>query len=215
ATGLALWELASRGGANPVGGLADYAQRWEFNAALYPALVAALDAGEIPETAKGLFLELKARLNHPAWTERLFGVFYAGFFARAALAIVLAAALFAIAWRVRDTETAVFASIAALLLCSPTLHPWYLLWVLPFAARNREPAFLYLSSAAVLSYALLDPVAWLPAPAVYTLEYGPFAVLAAGSVLRRSPLSRREPSTKGKPPPEGNDGRRPAVRGRG
>jgi alpha-1,6-mannosyltransferase len=184
ATGLALWALASRGGASPVGGLADYAQRWEFNSLAYPALVAALDAGGVPEAAKAWFLEVKARLGHPAWTRPLFPLFYAGFFARAALLFVLAAALLAVAWRVRDSETAAFASLAALLLCSPTLHPWYLLWVLPFAARAREPAFLYLSSAVALSYALLYPVAWLPAPAVYGLEYGPFAVLAARSLRR-------------------------------
>ena len=53
----------------------------------------------------------------------------------------------------------------------------YLLWILPFAARARNPAFLYLCSAVVLSYALLYPVAGLPRSAVYALEYVPFAAL--------------------------------------
>ena len=106
-----------------------------------------------------------------------FAFFYAGFFARAALALVAAAALVTIAWRIRDVETAVFASLATLLLVSPTLHPWYLLWILPFAARARNAAFLYLCSAVVLSYALLYPVPGLPRSAVYALEYVPFAAI--------------------------------------
>src|SRR5262249_38580381 len=135
----------------------------------------------------------KARLGHPAWTQSLFPFFYAGFFARVLLAIALVAALLVVGARVRNTETAVFASLALLLLCSPTLYPWYLLWVLPFAARRREPGFLYLASVAPLSYALLYRMRWLPAPAVYTIEYAPFVVL----VLVGRRLTRNlEPGTR-------------------
>ena len=95
--------------------------------------------------AKDSFLDLKARWGHPAWTQGVFPYFYSAFFARVLLALLLAAALLVIALRVRGLEAGVFASLAALLLLSPTLHPWYLLWVLPFAASRREPAFLYLS----------------------------------------------------------------------
>ncbi len=84
-----------------------------------------------------------------------------------------------------DTERAVYASLAVLLLASPTLHPWYLLWVLPFAARRRDPAFLYLSFAVALSYALVHPVAWLPRALVYAFEYVPFALLLARSYRAR------------------------------
>lgn len=177
AAGVPVVLAATRGGVTPAGGLSDYATRWEFNAVLYPALVNVLEWAEVPARAKDAFLSWKESLGHPAWTESVFPFFYLGFFARALLAVLLAAALIWIARRVRDTEAAVFASLAALLLASPTLHPWYLLWVLPFAARRRDPAFLYLSFAVPLAYALLYPVSWLPAPAVYTLEYGPFAAL--------------------------------------
>ncbi len=186
AVGVALWALASRGGVSPVGGLPQYAEKWEFNAPVYSGLVALMDAGTVPAAAKDLFMDLKARMGHPAWTQGLFPFFYSGFLARAILGILLAAALLVIAWKVRDTEAAVFASLAALLLCSPTLHPWYLLWILPFAARKREPAFLYLSFTAPVSYALLYPVSWLPPAAVYALEFVPFALLA---FLRHRPLA--------------------------
>jgi hypothetical protein len=121
--------------------------------------------------------------------QRVFPYFYTAFFARVMLAIVLALALVLIATRVRDDlELAVFASLAALLLFSPTLHPWYLLWVLPFAARRGEPAFLYLATIAPLAYGLLYPLAgWSPV-SIRVVEYGPFAVLLGVGLWRhRSP----------------------------
>ena len=113
-----------------------------------------------------------------------FAWFYDGFFARAALALAAAVALAAIAWRVRDTEKAVFASLATVLIVSPTLHPWYLLWILPFAARAKHAAFLYLSFAVVLSYGLLRPIPGLSRAAIYVLEYVPFAALFCIPLVR-------------------------------
>jgi hypothetical protein len=182
ATGAALWVAASRDGVSPWGGLSDYATRWEFNSVAYPALERLFAETAIPDHAKTVFSNWAGR---PAWMQPAFAFFYAGFFARAALALLGVAALAAIAWRVRDTETAVFASLGALLLVSPTLHPWYVLWLLPFAARARNAAFLYLSFAVVASYALLYPTPGLPRVAVYAIEYVPFAVLLALPVLRR------------------------------
>lgn len=185
ATAALLWSAASRGGVSPWGGLSDYATRWDFNSLAYPALRGLFGRLDLATHAKDAFLGLKAWLGHPAWSQSLFPYFYDGFLARAALFILLVAALVAIGWRVRDTESAMFASLAALLLASPTLHPWYLLWVLPFAARRREPAFLYLSFAVPLSYALLYPVPWLAPSLVYILEYVPFALLLAMTWRRR------------------------------
>jgi hypothetical protein len=183
-TGAALWVAASRGGVTPWGGLSDYAQRWEFNSVAYPALETFFARTAIPERAKAAFSDWDGRQG---WMQPAFAYFYDGFFARAALALAAAAALAAIAWRVRDPEKAVFASLAILLLVSPTLHPWYLLWILPFAARARQAAFLYLSFAVVLSYALVgpNPLPGLSRTAIYVLEYVPFAALLALPILRR------------------------------
>jgi hypothetical protein len=188
ATGTAIWLVATRGGPSPASGLLVYASRWEFNSVLYPAAAALFAEGDAPARAKTVYIDLKEHLGNPSWMQRLFPFFYADFFARMALAAVLAAVLLVIAWHARDDEGAVFASLAALLLASPTLHPWYLLWILPFAARRREPAFLYLSFAAPLAYALLYPVGWLPWRLVYTLEYAPFAALVGMNWIRRRPL---------------------------
>jgi hypothetical protein len=116
--------------------------------------------------------------------QNVFPYFYTAFFARALLGILLAAALLVIAAIVKELELAVFASLAALLLASPTLHPWYLLWVLPFAAKRREPAFFYLSTAAPLAYGLLYPLAgWTPV-AISFVEYAPFALLLGRTLSR-------------------------------
>jgi len=96
--------------------------------------------------------------------------------------VVLAALLVLIAWRVRGLEESVFASLAVMLLLSPTLHPWYLLWVLPFAAKGREPAFLYLSFCVPLSYALLYPIGSVRPPLILAFEYVPFGILLGRSL---------------------------------
>ena len=121
--------------------------------------------------------------------QRVFPYFYPAFFARVALILLLAIVLVVIALRIRDPETAVFASLGAFLLVSPTLHPWYLLWVLPFAAKKREPAFFYLSCAAPLSYGLLYPLPGLTAAGIRVLEYVPFTVLLGTTLWR----TRRRP----------------------
>ena len=181
----AIWVAWSRGGVSPAGSLGAYATRWEFNSVLYPGAVALVGATDLPARAKTDFLDWKARHGHPAWTARVFPYFYDGFFARAILGLALAALLAAIAWRVRDSGTAVFASLGALLLFSPTLHPWYVLWVLPFAAWKREPAFLYLSFAVPLAYGILYPMPGVSAAMLLAAEYAPFAALLAVT-LRRS-----------------------------
>ena len=58
---------------------------------------------------------------------------------------------------------------------------------LPFAAKRREPAFLYLSFAAPISYALLYPLAGGSAPAVLLTEYAPFAALLGWTLAKRGP----------------------------
>ncbi len=180
-----LWVAASRPGVSPLGGLGQYATRWSFNSPIYAAAVGFMDRSELPRAAKSVFLDLKAKWNDPAWTASVFPYFYSAFFARVLLGLLLASALLLIALRVRDLEGSVFASLAALLLLSPTIHPWYLLWVLPFAAARREPGFLYLSICIPLSYALLYPMPGVSPGLVSAAEYLPFALLLALSLARR------------------------------
>jgi alpha-1,6-mannosyltransferase len=187
----ALWVSASRGGVGPAGGLAQFATRWDFNSVLYPAGVRLMEVMRLPETAKDLFIEWKDQRRDPPWAARVFPYFYSAFFARVLLAAGLAVLLVAIGVCIRELETAVFASLAALLLFSPTLYPWYLLWVLPLAAKRQEPAFLFLSFCVPISYALTFPLPGVPAPLILALEYVPFTILLVRTLWlssRRSPI---------------------------
>ena len=184
----ALWIAATKGGASPAGGMRDYAERWEFNSPVYMGAFALMERTELPRKAKEAFLSLKAEWNHPEWTQGVFPYFYSAFFARALLGLLLAAALLVIGRRMGDLQASVFASFAALLLLSPTLHPWYLLWVLPFAALRRDPAFLYLSFVVPSAYALLYPLPDVSRGIVYAIEFIPLAVLLALTLARRQRL---------------------------
>jgi hypothetical protein len=185
-----VWLAASRPGASPLGGMNQYATRWDFNSPLYMAAVGLMDATDLPEKSKGVFLDFKGRRGHPEWTSRVFPYFYSGFFARALLGFSLAVVLLAIAWRVRNLEAAVFASLAALLLFSPTLYPWYLLWVLPFATKRREVAFLFLSFSIPLSYAILYPLPGVSSGLILAAEYVPFLLLLLFEAVARARASR-------------------------
>lgn len=172
-----LWVAATREGASPAGGMNEYASRWEFNSPIYLGTVRLVDTLELPRKAKDAFIALKEEWGHPPWTQGIFPYFYTAFFARAILAAFLVVALFVIGRRVRVLEASVFASLAALLLLSPTLYPWYLLWVLPFAGMRREPAFLFLSFAVPVSYGLLYPLPGVPPGVILLAEYVPFFAL--------------------------------------
>lgn len=184
AAGAALWAGASRGGVSPTGGLDQYATRWEFNSVAYPAVFATMEMGAVPARAKEAFLAWKARHRDPPWTQKVFPYFYSAFFARALLALLLGAILVAIAWRGQDLWGSVLASVGALLLLSPTLHPWYALWAFPFAAARREPSFLWLATVLPVAYALVYPVRGLPPALVYGIEYVPFGALLFWTLAR-------------------------------
>ena len=175
--GALLWRAERGSGPSPAAGLANFATRWEGNSVLYPATLWVVSEIRLPSRAKALYADWKSRRPQEPWMERVWPYFYPEFFARAALAFLLAAALGWIAWRIPDPARAAGASIAVLLLVSPVLHPWYLLWVLPFAALERSASLLYLSAAVPLAYALLYRTPFFEAPVVLLLEYVPFAGL--------------------------------------
>ena len=181
--GAAVWLAATRSGVSPAGDLKQFSLRWDFNSVLYPAAVRLMEVTNLPETAKDMFIDWKGRHHDPSWSQAVFPYFYAAFFARALLAGILAVLLVVIGRRVADLEAAVLASVGALLLFSPTLHPWYLVWILPFAALKREPAFLFLSLAVPLAYALLYPLPGVSSGMIFALEYVPFALLLARTLI--------------------------------
>lgn len=80
-----------------------------------------------------------------------------------------------------DLERAAFWITGSILILSPTLHPWYLVWMVPLTAIRPNPAWLYLSGSVFLAYYGLGSYratgAW-PEPWWLKLTiHGPFFVL--------------------------------------
>ncbi|MDE2757733.1 MAG: hypothetical protein OXI92_14440 [Acidobacteriota bacterium] len=81
----------------------------------------------------------------------------------------------------------------AVLLFSPTLFPWYLVWIVPFLCFFPNPAWLLLSGLSVLSYEVLNDWSvlgiWRSDPFFLKLQYYPFwgmlALLGTRSLWRR------------------------------
>ncbi|MYB05377.1 MAG: DUF2029 domain-containing protein [Gemmatimonadetes bacterium] len=68
-----------------------------------------------------------------------------------AAALVLGVVAY-VTWRGFSIERALLWIIGAGLLLSPTVHPWYVLWVLPMAALRDSRPFLLLGGLAFLGY---------------------------------------------------------------
>ena len=113
---------------------------------------------------------------------------------RLTIVLLLAAVAAALAWIGRahargryDTWHAAGLAIGAWLVLGPfSVHPWYVLWIVPFLCVKPSPAWLYFSGAVVLSYAeYLVPSGELPWWA-WLGEYGPLFILLAVGAWRRT-----------------------------
>jgi hypothetical protein len=84
---------------------------------------------------------------------------------------------------------ACYVATGGLLLLSSTVHPWYVLWIVPFLCFYPNPAWLLFTGTVVLSYhaAFLTPagMAWTEQILIKLLEYGPFFLLLALSGFSR------------------------------
>ncbi len=72
--------------------------------------------------------------------------------ARVAAGVLVLAVVAYATWQGFSVERALLWIIGAGLLLSPTIHPWYVLWVLPMAALQANRPFLLLGGLAFLGY---------------------------------------------------------------
>jgi hypothetical protein len=110
--------------------------------------------------------------------------------AAAALAAgLLLIALLVIAWRVPDVPRAGALALAAWLLLSPSVLPWYALWLLPFAVLGAgawTTAFSLTSALAYLVYVdYLPGGVWQVGAGLRVVEYGLPVVVAFVEARRR------------------------------
>jgi hypothetical protein len=168
------------GGVPP--GLVTYGVSWEFNGPLFEPLWRLLAAaGAAPALARAVD-QLKSLTGIHQGLNPVYPYLYPQFLAKLLLAAGMAAAV-ALSLRERDPVAGTGRLFGRLLLCSATVYPWYLLWVLPWAALRRDAAWLALSGLILLSYLpqLAGVALW---PWVYLGIWGPFAILLLVGRLR-------------------------------
>jgi hypothetical protein len=178
---VALWPMVVAARGVPAG-LSTYALRWEFGGPLHEPLWRLLAAADAPEAVKHALDLTKERTGMHAFWNRAYPWVYPQLLSRLLLAlpalliVVRSATSRRPAWR--DPVRGGAALFGSLLVCSPTVYPWYLLWVLPWAALAGRAPWLWAALAAPVLYlpALLGVPAW---PWVHLALWGPFFLLWA------------------------------------
>jgi hypothetical protein len=154
---------------------------------LYAGLHAYLDKWRFNDACFSLVYQL---LKDPALGQDEAALYQAKLVCAALLGLVMVWA----SWRGGDLYRAAFAILGAYLLLTPTLHPWYLMWALPFLALFPAPAWLYLSGAIFLAYDVLSVYCstglWEERSWVLWAEFLPFYPLLLAQPLYRF-LKRR------------------------
>lgn len=153
-------------------GLVTFGVSWEFNGPFWEPLWRGIDRVDLPRAIERVLDGLKERTGHHEVWNSLYPFNYPQLLAKVLLVPPLLVGLF-LAWRGSDPIAATGAAFGALLLCSATVYPWYLLWVLPWAALARQPAWLALSATLPLAY--LPDLTGVPlVPWVFLAVWAPF-----------------------------------------
>lgn len=161
-------------------GLFAYASTWEFNSSgyslIYHYVQEFLGIPASPETFMGFDTNNKAR----AVTK--FILFCTG------LSIFTGLLIFHIRKTYEGQKEnilkAAYILMGTLLLLSPTLHPWYVIWVIPFLCFFPNPAWILFTGLVFLSYSVLKEYhlsgVWREDLNILLWEYVPFYGLLIG-----------------------------------
>lgn len=165
--------LLALGGPPP--GLVTYGVSWEFNGPLYEPVWRLFDVIGLDHRIKDGLDTLKAWTGRHDELNHVYPLVYPQLLAKAAL-LALLAIFVAASLRATAPLAGSGRLLAGVLLCSATLYPWYLLWILPLAALARHRAWLALAGSIQLSY--LPQLAGVPLfPWLFALIWLPFFFL--------------------------------------
>jgi hypothetical protein len=144
--------------------LSRFARFWRFNETLFAPLATLFDRVLVEIGPLGLEVEMG---GHEAAVR-------AGALLTLALAVVLA-------WRRTEPVAAALAVVAASLLLSPNVLPWYALWLVPLLVVRDEPAALLFTGTVGLAYSVypdyLSGEPWRLGWGMRALEYLPCLVV--------------------------------------
>ena len=119
-----------------------------------------------------------------------------GRLARGIIAVLFVGIALWLSWRRVSALRYAYLMTAVFVLLTPTLHAWYAVWLIPFLAFYRQPAWIAFSLLVVLSYHVLIQYravgVWEEAPWVQWVEFGGAALVGIASWH----LKRREILTK-------------------
>lgn len=160
------------------GGVVAYAQRWEHGAVFFEGVRRFFVWADLAPHLKVAIASAQARLGS-ADTKRWDAVYRMVWpDALARLAVAAAALGWAVVGSFRprlDPADEARLALGGAILLAPTLHPWYVLWVLPLAAAQLAGGWLLLGALVPLQYLagagdvpwsirltiLLPPLAWM------------------------------------------------------
>jgi hypothetical protein len=169
----AVWAPYAASGPAIGAGLFEYAERWEFNSFAYAGVHGALVVERFQERLGEGLIPWDFLYRH-VWPDDV-----------ARILMLLAASAWVIWLTFRpslDAARESYLVLAGAVLLSPTVHPWYVLWVLPFAAIYRAPGWLTFAALVPLSYlATSSSVPW----PIRWVQYLPLLTLLAFESWRR------------------------------
>ena len=118
---------------------------------------------------------------------------------------VIVAAIFAglvayCAVRISDPVRSAYILLGAFLVLTPTVQPWYLVWIIPFLCLYPNPAWILLSGMAALSYHVVIGFVltetWYEETWVRYVQYVPFyGLLTAHALWSRTRRSASPPAS--------------------
>ncbi len=188
-------------------GLSVYAAKWEYNGSIFPLLAAGIERLLKDEWIVRFMIEPKGMAATPE-TLVTRGNDMALLIAKIIIAVSYSGlGLYYLVRLKKDVEREGqlwffrlgIILIGSFLLLAPTLHPWYLCWLLPFLVVVPNRAWLLLTGLVVLPYWILVEFAttgiWQEVQWIKYLEFLPFFALLAfdyvRSKLRTSSLEPR------------------------
>jgi len=176
------------GGTLPLPGLFSYINRWEFNGGLFQLCVYVLNLLDVKE-----YQWLAASFSGYLET---FYINYA-FYYKACAVFLFAGVFFDQLKKLRSTSDynsinfiqKSFILTAVFLLLTPTLHPWYLIWIIPFLIFVPNWSWLIFTFLIQASYFVLKDFAlssvWNESVWILLFQYIPFYALLIWEYMDR------------------------------